>query len=143
MSNQEETIRHPGLVDHIDGNHVFVKIMSQSACSTCHAKAMCSIAEVEEKIVEVIADNPGQLKKGEMVMVAMKKSLGGSAVFLGYILPLIILVAALVVFIKVTGNEGLSALISLALLVPYYLILFKLKDRLKNKFSFRLERGEA
>ncbi len=54
-----ENISHPGIIEEVSKDKVFVKILSMSACSACHAKGMCSVAEVAEKIVEVNAD-PGK-----------------------------------------------------------------------------------
>jgi len=46
------TIIHPGIIERISGEKVFVRILSQSACSACHAKGACSVADAEEKIIE-------------------------------------------------------------------------------------------
>lgn len=131
-------IIHPGIVDHIDQDRVFVRILSQSACATCHAKGACSVAEVEEKIVEVQLPGQHQYRAGEQVTVRMKQSLGIKAVFLGYILPLLILVLSIIIFLALFDNEGLAAILSLLLLVPYYLILYMLRDNMKQVFNFSI-----
>ena len=38
-----------------------------------------------------------------------------------------------------TGNEGLSALIALALMVPYYGILYLNREKIRRVFSFRIK----
>lgn len=139
MNASFENIRHPGLIEQVDSNRILVKILSQSACSTCHAKGMCNVAEVEEKIVEVQNDHTHTWKPGMEVTVLMSRSLGSRAVFLGYVLPLIVLVGSLVLFVAVIGNEGLAALISLVLTVVYYAILYLFRDNLKKKFNFSIE----
>ena len=134
-----ETITHPGVVEKVEGEKVFVKILAQSACSSCHAKGMCSIAEVEEKTVEVNYMQDGNDKAGDQVTVRMERSLGKKAVFLGYVLPFILLMTTLILMINLTSNEGLSALASLLILGPYYLLLYLFKEKLSKQFRFRIE----
>ena len=46
-------IEHEGIVSRVEGDRVYVKITSQSACGTCKAREACGLAEAQEKIVEV------------------------------------------------------------------------------------------
>ena len=41
--------------------------------------------------------------------------------------------------LKVIGDEGISALVALGSLVPYYLALWLMKDRIQRTISFNLE----
>jgi len=134
-----EHITHPGIVDKISGDSIFVKILAKSACSSCHAKGMCTIAEVEEKVIEVKKDLSRELSEGDEVTVGMHKSLGGKAVFLGYILPFLLLIGVLLLVLFVSGDEGLAGLSAIFILIPYYWLLYILRDRLKRTFSFRIE----
>jgi sigma-E factor negative regulatory protein RseC len=136
------TIIHPGIIDSISDGVIRVKILSQSACSTCQAQKVCNIAEMEEKIVEIDQDQPGQWHSGQQVMVSMNESLGSKAVILGYVVPIFVLVVSIVVFLSVIRNEGLAALLSLLMLGPYYLLLYLFRDRLKKEFRFRIEKDE-
>jgi hypothetical protein len=45
----------------------------------------------------------------------------------------------LVVLIPVTGSEGLAALISLGLLIPYYIVIYLFRDKLQKTFMFKVE----
>ena len=137
--NAKDTITHPGIIESVGEKQVFVKILAMSACSSCHAKAMCNIAEVEEKIVEIRKAEGGNYKEGQEVTVSMKKSLGGMAVFLGYILPFILLMAVLLLVLVISGNEGLAGLLAIAALIPYYWLLYIFRDRLKRTFSFSIQ----
>ena len=133
-----ESITHPGIVDHISGDSIFVKILAKSACSSCHAKGMCSIAEVEEKVIEVKKDPKRELGEGQEVTVSMHKSLGGKAVFLGYILPFILLIGVLILVLTLSGDQGLAGISAILILIPYYWLLYVLRDKLKQTFSFRI-----
>jgi len=133
------TIIHPGIIENINGEIVSVRILSQSACSSCHAKGACTMAEMKEKIIETETDHPGKFKPGDEVMVRMDESLGRKAVFLGYGLPFVVLVASIIVFLSLFNHEGLAALLSLLMLVPYYLILYLFRNKLHKEFRFRIE----
>jgi sigma-E factor negative regulatory protein RseC len=132
-------IIHPGIIESITGDKVFVRILSQSACSSCHAKGACTIADVEEKIIETDIDPSGNRKPGEQVMVKMEESLGQKAVLMGYVLPLVVLVGSIILFLSLFKHEGLAALLSLLMLVPYYLTLYLFRKQLRKEFRFRIE----
>ena len=136
------SIIHPGIIEEINEEKILVKILSQSACSTCHAKGACSVSEVEEKIIEIEHIAGGKWSKGQHVMVKMEQSLGLKAVFLGYLAPLIILIASIIVFLFLLKNEGWAALLSIMMLAPYYLALHLFRDKLKKKFRFRIEESD-
>jgi sigma-E factor negative regulatory protein RseC len=137
--NAKDTITHPGIIESVNEKQVFVKILAMSACSSCHAKAMCNIAEVEEKIVEIRKEAERNFKEGQEVTVSMKKSLGGKAVFLGYILPFLLLMIVLLTVLLISENEGLAGLLAIAVLIPYYSLLYIFRDRLKRTFSFSIQ----
>ena len=133
------TIIHPGIIENISGDKVSVRILSQSACNSCHAKGACTVADLKEKIIETETDQPGNFKPGDEVMVRMDESLGRKAVFLGYGLPVVVLVTSIIIFLSLLNHEGLAALLSLLMLVPYYLVLYLFRKRLHKEFRFRIE----
>lgn len=133
------TIIHPGIIESIHDDKVSVRILSQSACSACHAKSACTMADIQEKIIEVSPDPDKHWKPGEQVMVSMEESLGKKAVILGYVLPLIVLLGSIVLFLSLLKNEGVAALISIFMLAPYYLGLYFFRKKLHKEFSFRIQ----
>ena len=139
MSEEKGIIRHPGIVEEVGEDLIEVKILSMSACASCHAKGSCSVADVEEKVVEVPNDHQKEYSKGDNVMLRMESSLGMKALFYGYLLPFIVLLATLIIMISVTSREGLSALVAILVLAPYYLGLYYFRDRMKKIFTFRIE----
>jgi sigma-E factor negative regulatory protein RseC len=138
MENTVDCVKHSGVVERITSKIVYVRILQMAACASCNAKGMCNTAEMEEKTIEVINDGK-ERKVGEHVMVVMDKKLGPQAVRLGYIYPFLTLLITLIISLQLTGNEGISALIALASIFPYYAYLYLNKDRFKKKFTFRIE----
>ncbi|MFZ5431225.1 MAG: SoxR reducing system RseC family protein [Bacteroidota bacterium] len=133
-----ELLRHTGIVKAVTPTSLIVSIVNQSACSGCHAKGACNVADMQEKDIEVTRFRK-EYKPGNMVTVIFRESSGLKALFLGYILPFLILLLTLIVAIEVTGNEFQGAFIALGMLVPYYIVLFLSKDKLKKAFTFELE----
>ena len=91
MTNIKDTIQHPGIIEGIGEEKVQVNILSQSACSSCHSKGMCTVAEMENKTVDVTKTPDFNYKVGDEVIVYMKKSLGRKAVYYGYLFPFLLM----------------------------------------------------
>ena len=139
ITNMSESINHNGIIEKIDGGTVYVRIIQQSACSGCHAKRMCTASESTEKIIEV-PDNSGKFHINEEVQLCGQSSLGLQAVLLAFVFPLIIVFAAIVTGTSMQWEETTSGLTGLLLLVPYYCILYFLRDKLKKRFIFTLKK---
>jgi sigma-E factor negative regulatory protein RseC len=137
MTEYTGSIEHEGIVKSSDKKSVTVSIISSSACSGCHAEGMCSLSGKEEKIVEV----PGiySVLPGENVKVLMKQSSGFAAVLLGYVLPLVMVLAVLIILVSASVPELTAGIGSVAVLVPYYLILYLFRNRMNKKFTFTLK----
>ncbi|MCF8297069.1 MAG: SoxR reducing system RseC family protein [Saprospiraceae bacterium] len=138
MTTQKDNIEHSGIITKIDDSTIYISIIAESACVSCSAKGMCNVSDMKEKIIEVSNHNY-DYKVGEKVTVVLEKSLGMKAVFYGYFLPLIIVVTSLIILTATSVNEGLAALVSIGLLIPYYIALNFNKDKLKKKFEFRIK----
>ena len=132
------TIKHLGIVENIQGSHLSVRIVQTSACAACSAKGHCSSADSKDKIIDII-DTAASWKVGDKVMVVGEMSMGMMAVVLAFVLPFVLLIVSLFLFMALVENELYAALLSLAVLVPYYFILWLNKTRLKQKFSFTIK----
>lgn len=132
------TIRHQGIVENINGSHLKVRIVQTSACASCSVKGHCTSADTKEKLIDVTDINAASYQVGDRVWVVGELSMGVMAVLLAFILPFLILVISLFVFMVVWNDELSSALCSLALLIPYYYIMWLNKSRMGKKFSFTI-----
>jgi len=134
-----KTIEHKGIVKQVDSEKVIVSIITNSSCASCQVKGSCTASEVEEKEIEVRKFD-GIYKVGEQVVVFLKESLGFRALFLGYLLPFLVLFAILVIAIFLGANEGVAGLLALGSLAPYYTIIYFLNKKIKKTFSFSIKR---
>jgi sigma-E factor negative regulatory protein RseC len=140
MDNQA-TVSHDGIVESISGTKVRVRFVAQSACAACHAKGVCSVSNTEEKFVEV-TDSTSGFRAGDPVKVILAQRQGFKAVWYGYGLPLILLLLVIFIASAITGREGLSALIGLSVLIPYYLTIYLFRKRITRTIEFTLQRSE-
>ena len=133
------TIKHQGIVENINGSHLSVRIIQTSACAACSVKGHCSSADSKEKVIDVTAPSAQTFRVGEQVMVIGEPSMGMMAVTLAFVFPFILLILSLFIFMAVIGDELYASLLSLAVLVPYYCLLWLNKTRLKQTFSFTIK----
>ena len=137
----ESTIAHDGVIESISGTRVRVRFVAHSACSACHAKGVCSVSDSADKVVDVQSNLP-ELSAGDRVQVLLAQKLGFRAVWIGYGLPLIVLLAVIFVSYAITGRDGLSALLGMGVLIPYYGLVFLLRKQITRTMEFSLRKME-
>ena len=139
MTNENNTISHEGIVTKITDDELEIKILSQSACAACHAKSACGMGEQSEKILTVPRPKNKDFALMQKVNVKMAIGQGNKAAVLAYLIPIILLLAVLFVCLGVGLGEGLSALVSIVALIPYYIVLYLKRDKLKKQFEYIVE----
>src|SRR5210317_1608689 len=98
---KNSSVEHQGVVEKVDESLVRVGFVSHSACSGCHARGACSLSDVESKYVEVErGDNEYVI--GEKVNILLQQRQGFKALWLGYVLPFIIMVVTLISIMSLT-----------------------------------------
>ncbi len=132
-------ISHTGVVKHITDSCVKVEIIQTSACAACKVASHCNAAESKIKLVDVFTPDASRYQVGQQVTVWASKSVANRALLLGFGLPFLLLVCVLMIALRVFADEGLAALLALASLVPYYLSLWLMRDRIQRHISFQLE----
>ena len=135
----EETVSHEGIITKITDDELEIKITALSACAACHAKSACGMGEQAEKILTVPRPKDRNFTLMQKVNVTMAIGQGNKAAVLAYLIPIVLLLAVLFICLGLGLSEGLSALISIAILVPYYAILYFQRDKLKRRFEYRIE----
>ena len=135
----EETVSHEGVITKIDGDTLEIKIIAQSACAACHAKSACTMSDQAEKVLTVPKPEGQEFQLFQKVKVVMAVGQGNKAAILAYLVPIVLLLAALFICIGIGLSEGWAALIGIVVLIPYYFILYLRRDQLKKKFDYRIE----
>ena len=134
-----EKIKHSGVVEEVTEGRVVVRILQTSACAACKVAGHCNASEAKEKLVDVRCADASAYQVGQSVVVSTSRDVANRALLLGFGLPFVVLVGVLFAVLRLTGDEGLAALSGLGALVPYYLLLWLLRDRISRRVSFQIE----
>lgn len=135
-----EKVTHIAKVKKINGKNMIVTILQVSACQDCHAKSVCISADTKEKDIEIRNFN-GNYTEGQTVTVVGSFGLGMKAVFLAYILPLILMLVVMFAsyYVLIPKNEAVMAVLSLSTIILYYVCLIPFREQLKKVLEFTIE----
>lgn len=138
MAKKNE-IAHAGKVIDVTPDFTTVEIIASSACSSCHAKGLCGMSEEQEKIIMLPTNGFDDFKVGDEVQVLTKMTMGLKAVWISYVIPLIILMILILSLSPVFKNEYLCGLAAIAGVAIYYFGIWLFRDRLSNEFVFYIK----
>lgn len=138
MANNDR-IWHEGIVKNVTAQTIEVAIESHSACSECHAKGACGMADVTQKIIT--ATRPVfEIAAGDKVMVYAAMSNAIYSVVLAYIIPSVLIVAAIGILSATGISEITAALSGLILIACYFFVLYKFRNSVSKKIKFTVEK---
>ena len=135
----KEQVMHTGKVVSMTPTMTTVQIVSQSACSECHAAGLCGLSEYTEKAIEVPTSPSATYNVGDEVQVVLKASMGFKAVWIAYVIPLVVLLAVALGLIALGVPEAVSGLAGIGAVALYYLVIWLLRDRLRNEYVFTIQ----
>ena len=138
MSSNSE-ISHRGRIVSITPEVTTVEIVSESACAACHAKGLCSLGDSSVKQVELPTRGWDNYTVGQEVSVVLRASMGLKAVWLAYVVPLVLMVAALLGTLSAGGAELLAGIVAIGAVALYYGVIWLLRDRLKSEYIFNIK----
>lgn len=139
----KERIEHEGRVISVDKDYITVEIVNKSACAACHAKGVCGAADESVKQIDIAQDIStlaADYQPGETVRVVMSPSMGVQAVWLAYVVPLLVLVAAILIFSLCGAGELVTGLGSLGAVALWYAGLFLFRNKISKIFIFSIEK---
>ena len=84
-------IKHKAKILEITPDFTTVEIVVSSACAGCHAKTLCGVSEEQEKIISLPTDPYATYNVGDEVELCTKMSMGMKAVWISYVIPLLVL----------------------------------------------------
>lgn|SRR5574344_849645 len=132
-------LEHKGIITKIENRTATINIEVESACASCHAKGMCTSLDKGTKQIFAQIDND-EFEVGETVNVTIKESTGIKAVLLAYFVPFIVLTTTLVIVLHFSQSEALAGILSIAILLPYYFVLYLLRKKINKKFVIYLKK---
>jgi len=138
MSSSSE-ISHRGRIVSITPEITTVQIVSESACAACHAKGLCSLGDSTVKEVELPTRGWDNYQVGDEVSVVLRASMGHKAVWLAYVLPLVVMAAALLGTLAAGGSELLAGGVAIGAVALWYGVLWLFRERLRNEYIFNIK----
>ena len=133
-------IEHLGVIDAIEGNCIHVAISQSSACAECKVAGHCNASESKDKIIDIITDSAAEYSIGESVKISTTKGVGMMASIYAYVLPLVIMMTVLIVVKAITGSDGWAAMSALFSLIPYYVCVYILRNKISSQVYFEIEK---
>lgn len=134
-----QVIEHPGTILTIQNGVARIQITQYAACSGCHARSSCLLSDYSEKEIEVPCTDE-RLQAGDSVIITGSTQIGNKAVRLAFLYPSILLFFVLFVVLHCTQNELAAGIVALAALIPYYAVLYLLRDKLKKQLVFSIKK---
>lgn len=133
-------ISHQATVIRATDREVEVEILACSACGNCKIRSACSMSETEEKKYTLPRPDGFSAVPGDTVNLVIGTKTGLLSVLLAYVIPVLVLVGSLALLVGLAG-EAAAALITLGLIMLYFIILYSLRDRLKKTIAIRIEKN--
>ena len=127
----QNKIEHEGIIRSISSETLEVVINSHSACSGCHAKGVCGMAEVKQKII-TISKPDGNFQTGDKVMVYASTGNAASAVIL----------AAIFILQKTRHSELYAAITGLGVTALYFLLLYFFRKKIGKRIKFSVTKTD-
>ena len=126
-------ITHTGVISKISSNKITVALKGNVNCEGCKAQSACGVSDSNDKEIEVV-NTSQSFQLNEPVNVLLKRELGLKAVFWAYVFPFILMMVVLVTA-SFFVQEWIAGLLSLFTLLPYYFMLYVLKDSFQKAFQ--------
>jgi len=139
MSESCNEIGQKGKVLDVLDDIYLINVTVGDACGKCKMQGVCPagkgrVLEVEKERVD------DDLHPGETVDVYIEEKKGFQALFLGYIMPFLVMMAVLIIASSITGDEAKAGLFSLLGLVFYYAVLYLFRNKISKTFNVEIRK---
>ncbi len=130
-------IVHTAIVTSVSKDAITASFERSEACGKCALKDACGQAK-EQHEISVAIDDGTKYVVGQKVEVVISGAQAFYAAFWGYILPLVIVLATMMVTYVLTADETLCAVLSLSSLVVYYPTMLGLRKYFNKSFQIKI-----
>lgn len=135
-----EQIEHKGVVRSVEEGIVRVAIEVNEACGSCASRKACAMGSSEKREITIYTNDAESYSVGEVVNVGARRSLGTMAVVLCYVVPLVVLIAAIIIANLLGCSDGVAAVVALASSALYYAVLALFRDKISKKVTFTINK---
>ena len=121
--------QHLGVVRGHENRKWQIVLANPDGCAVCH-RGLCFDGK-NEKMVEVPERNH-ELQLGQSVWVRVAEETGWRAIFIFYAMPFLLMLSTLLLVMSLGLSEGLSGVLSLVVLVPYFSMLWLMRKQVQG-----------
>jgi len=137
---EKDQVEHEGIIKKISVNSVKVGFIKQPSCNGCYVKDICNLEQRSNEVIEIVCSDIRQFSVGDKVKIKIRQSIGLKAVLIAYFFPFLLIIVSLFIMTPLLKQEIKAAIISLLMLVPYYLIIYIYRNKIKKEINFTLEK---
>lgn len=141
-SKMREYTEQEGVVTEIANGMACIEMKRPSACAACHAQSACAAAGSSPQSVRIACSDPG-VRIGDTVRLTGSRRMERQTVLLAFGYPFLLSFATLLTAAYLTHSEIGAGISALAILIPYYIALYFLKDKLKKRFEFSIRKPHS
>ena len=135
MEKLERVASHAGRVVGVRKGWVDVQIEQISACASCAAHSKCGFAESKDKRLEIPSREWENFAEGQPVEVHIDESRGMLAVWIAYVLPAVLMLAAIITLSLIGWPEWAVVASGFAVLGLYILVLYMRRRKVESHFT--------
>ena len=128
-----------GVIVGKDTDSVTVAVTPEKACASCKAHGVCSESSGQKQKIHIKAAG-NEFSCGETVKVKLMQADGMKAVRLAYLYPLLLVIFTLTTIYIFTEKDWLSGLVSISVLIPYFVIVHRYRSNIDKEFRFTIEK---
>ena len=132
------SVKHLGYVEKIAGNNYIIKIISKSACVSCHAKDACPASDLKEKLLAFPICQCRKLSIGEEIEISISNKNGEQAYIIAYTIPVFLIIMSVIILKTLEVSQGISAVVILAIMTLYFLGLYFFKNKIAKKIKIKI-----
>ena len=113
-------------------------VIQQGVVLRIEGERMVACGKSGGEVREVVVRVPkGGARVGDRVTLGITAWEGFRAMFIMYVVPFVIVLVSLIVLVGRGVGEGLSGVVSIGLVLPYYILLYVFRDRIEAKIRVK------
>jgi len=138
MDKSKKDIKHSGIIRKVTDDFYYVAVERTAACQGCAAKNFCNIHSNKNEFIPVQRLPHQTFITGDEVTIALTEKLGWKALFYGYMMPFVALIAGIIVAAVAKLPQGVVGFIGIGALVVYYVVFSFFSKKVDKQFYFRI-----
>lgn len=141
-SNTNNYIAHIAKVVEVGPVYTELEIVSEAACSSCHAKSLCGMGESKTKTVVAKSTTEFAIFPGDEVEIILKTKYALLAVLLVYVIPVFLMLILALISVYANVSELITGASILLMLVIHCIVIRYIdrKNKLPRDYEFTIRK---